>query len=520
MSATIDTALFEQYFKEFKTKVIEISGRTYPITSHFTDETISHRDMLKYGVDTTMKILNEDDVNTKHAHDILFFITSKNESHGFCKMLSSLLHQKHKIKYDGQDDIFCVEVYAGMNPVRQNLAQDKDLYKEDSNYTRKIVVATNVAESSLTIDGIRYVIDSGLELSTHFDPVYRAKILDIKQISYAQAKQRMGRGGRTEPGICYHMYTKKDMEHMDPYPEPDIRTHDLSAESLRLLNTPRINNIKELLAAFVQFIEPPRDNYIKCGINILAQLDAVYDGMVTPLGKMMNTMGGNNPMASIAIIYATIYNCLDEVVTLMSITDAIHENINAIFIIPRREDPEYKEKFKKFDKVREKFKHKYGDHHSLLNIYNKYIEKYNNDPDTINVWCENNFLKSIILSKVKKYATRKLHNLKRIIDNKTIALETDINPNVNILDMELDDRILISLIHGYRINDATLKMNNFYKTRYSGNLVNIRLSRFSFLTLRKKLPKYVFFNELVISRGRPGLNIVSIVPNKIIDLLN
>ena len=214
MSATINADLFESYFSKFSFKKIDISGeRTYPIQSIFLKSPVRYQEALDEGFKILVTTIHNDDVSKTGAHDILFFVTSSSEAFEMCRKLQEELGKKN-IKLTQNDNVFCVEVFAGMNPDNQKLAQDRDLYKTKGNYGRKVVIATNVAESSLTIDGIKFVIDSGFELKSSYDPDHRARRLDRKLITNAQAKQRMGRAGRTEPGVCYHLYTKNDFDNL------------------------------------------------------------------------------------------------------------------------------------------------------------------------------------------------------------------------------------------------------------------------------------------------------------------
>jgi pre-mRNA-splicing factor ATP-dependent RNA helicase DHX15/PRP43 len=289
MSATINADIFSSYFSSFKFKEINIGGRTnYPITSIFLNESLPYNDLINKGFEILIKILKEDDLSKEGAHDILFFVNSSNEAFQLCKRLDEYLSTKGIDHITKDGNVFCVEVFSGMDPQRQNLAQDKVLYRQDGKYSRKVVISTNVAESSLTIDGIKYVIDSGYELSGSYDPIKRAKVLDRQMITHAQAKQRMGRSGRTEEGICYHLYTKEDFEkNMKRYPEPDIRVSDISGECLRLLNLEKIQDVEVLINIFTNFIEPPREDYITSAIQSLTDIGAIKNNKITEIGKLM-----------------------------------------------------------------------------------------------------------------------------------------------------------------------------------------------------------------------------------------
>ncbi len=418
-----------------------------------------------------------------------------------------------------------------MDSKKQTLAQHRDQFKEEGNFIRKLVVATNVAESSLTIDGIKYVIDSGYELSSSYDPNKRAKKLDRQMISNAQAKQRMGRAGRTEPGICYHFYTKNDFENeMKKFPQPDIRVSDLSGPSLKLMSLDAITDVKHLLKIYSEFIEPPMENYIRTGINQLVQLGAIELNGITKLGKLMANIN-LDPMPALFVIMGKIYNCAYELINLVAMLDAIKMNMNSLFTSPKyllkgkeNDKQKYNKMLKqledKFNKEKSKFKHKYGDHISLINLFDTFNEMYEKNADNWQnqkEWANKRFIKLGALIKAKKYSQKLRRSLWRNIPKDFNASDIDIDFNPQILKMPVEDRVMICLLIGYQLNKAVKKNKNSYKTKYEHN---IQIDKNSFLQLNKTLPTNVIYSELFISMGRSELNIVSRIPSTLLDMLD
>lgn len=222
-----------------------------------------------------------------------------------------------------------------MNQEKQSLAQDKELYKKSNTYNRKVVMATNVAESSLTIDGLRYVIDTGYELSGTYDAENHARKLERELITQAQAKQRMGRAGRTEPGICYHLYSKDTFENrMEKFPKPDIQTSDITTECLKLISNDKINTTDKLTQTLSNFIEPPKELYLRSAIDTLMQLGAIENNVITKLGQLINNIPADNIFASLAIIYGKIYNCGFEVMKILSLIEVSKGNISDLYNLP------------------------------------------------------------------------------------------------------------------------------------------------------------------------------------------
>lgn len=448
MSATIDTSLFVNYFKESKVGELYLSGvKNYDITSFFLLNSIKYNEALNEGFKILMKILK-----TSREGDIIFFITSKVDT--MCDKLT-------------RRDIFCVEVYSGMAPDIQLLAQDKNKYKIDTSFVRKVVFATNVAESSLTIDGIEYVIDTGYEFKSIYDPIYHANRLNKQLISQAQAKQRMGRTGRTSPGVCYHLYTKNDFEHiMSKFPEPEIRTSDITYECLKLLKS---IDFKDLQMTLNNFIESPKELYINDAITNLLQLNVIYNNKISSLGKAVLKLDAESINDGIAIIYAKIHNVHEEVCKIISVCNVIKNNINTLF--QNKEDR---------DNIDRNI---HSDHLTLLNLYGYRLDAHN------------------IFERLIKKITKINVN------------ELEINKYENISSLDKNDKIIACLAIGYKLNTA-VRVNDFYRTHYSKDL-KIGIGRSSFVISR---PKHVIFNELFIS-GAANLNIVSEISSKIIDIL-
>jgi pre-mRNA-splicing factor ATP-dependent RNA helicase DHX15/PRP43 len=149
--------------------------------------------------------------------DILFFVCSVSE----CDMLAEELGKKYQ-------DCFTMGLYSNFNSELEKYISNPEKFKElNPKFKRRLFISTNVAESSLTIDGIVYVIDSGLEINVSFKPETSINFMEKKFITQAQMIQRKGRAGRTKPGICFHLYTPKIQESCNKFPIPEIRSIDL-----------------------------------------------------------------------------------------------------------------------------------------------------------------------------------------------------------------------------------------------------------------------------------------------------
>lgn len=485
MSATVNSEIFSQYFVDYKFKEVNIGGKTnYPIESVFLDNSVEYDNAINKGFDILLKLLN----NHEDNKDILFFVTSRNEAFDLCKKLD--LHHKNNKQYD-KHNVYCVEVFSGMDSNKEKLAVEKS----EPN-SRKVVFATNVAESSITIEGVKYVIDSGRELKSYYDPVRRANILEKQLITHAQAKQRMGRSGRTEPGVCYHLYTKEQFDKsMGRFPEPDIRVSDISGDCLRLLNLDRVNSVENLLQVLTHLIEPPREIYIRDALSTLIKLECIDDNKISEIGKVVSKLNPN-PMIGLTLMYSKVYNCSFETVNIISVLDACKNNLSELFTInsakkhARYDKDKLKQLDEKFKKEQKKYRDKSGDHISLLNIYTKFNEKSNPNSN------KNSFIKTGTLYKAKSYA-RKLY-----IDLKKYDVPSTVQPLDSVLQLDVNNRILYCFSLGFKTNSSNLSKSK------------IRPDKMSFINLNKNVNS-IFYTELFIMEGKASFNIVSKLPKNI-----
>ena len=523
MSATVDVDIFRDYFKDFKFKSVELeSERLFPIESVFVPKTLDYDNTIKECFKTLIHILETDDPTKPNAHDIIIFVTSSNDGFKLCKQLHNHLEneKKDKCKVTCKGDVYCVEVYSGMDPAKEELAQNKILYKTKGNYNRKVVIGTNVMESSLTIDGVKYVIDTGYEFSSSFDPVNSARKLDRQLISQAQAKQRMGRAGRTEPGKCYHLYSEQDFNHkMLKFPEPDIQSSDITIECLQLLSNNLTSTTDRLMSVLTNFISSPKENFIRYALDVLLKIDAIKNDKLTPLGTILINIPDNNIFMSVAILFGKIYDCSRELLKIAALIDVSKANVNELFNTPNYRDnsKEGIAKVKRFEKVRKDLANKNGDHLTLLYIYEQYVQ-IKKDPKQLDAWCRSNFLKKNLLEKAaKQYKTNK-HQLQVLIPDPT-KLDLDIKLFSEVNDMQLEDRVLFSLLAGLRLHTAVNKKGTEFYRASASNLDKIKLHKFSFLSLNKTKPHNVMYHELFISMGRSELSIVSAIPDNIIKIV-
>lgn len=272
-SATIDLERFSKHFND--APIIEVSGRTYPVETWYrplTSEQDEEGNRVEDDLTVDQAILATLDEIAAHERslgkgpgDVLVFLPGEREIRDAAEMLRKAQLRHTEI----------LPLYARLSP-----AEQQKIFQ--SHPGRRVVLATNVAETSLTVPGIRYVIDSGTARISRYS--YRAKVqrLPIEAVSQASANQRKGRCGRVEPGICVRLYSEEDFNGRPAFTDPEILRTNLAAVILQMLHL-RLGEID----AF-PFIEPPDGKAISDGFNLLQELSAVNrENQLTPLGRQL-----------------------------------------------------------------------------------------------------------------------------------------------------------------------------------------------------------------------------------------
>lgn len=528
MSATIDGSLFEKYYRDFKFAIFNLEGeRIFPIESIFTHHRITDQEYMNEGYKIIKKIVDGDNIDLPGSHDILFFVPSVGDTKRICDMVTN-----------DKLDLFCIEVYAGIRHEQQFLAQDKTKYIEKSGKHRKLVMATNVAESSITIDGIKFVIDSGFEYFSSYDPKLRARKLDKQLITVAQVKQRMGRAGRTESGICYHLYTKQmfDLE-MYKYPEPAIRTSNIGDECLRMLNMEAIGNMKELEKILSQFIEPPKKEYIESINQQFNELKIIdKSGNITELGKASANIG-MEPNIGITLIFGYAYKCYHEVLSIFVMLELCNNKLMEVFREPSKyAKPEIR---REFTKAVEHFKSSTGDHISLLKIFSDYVKKYdeekndaaasdstsakdtpapetkdstpepemNRENDNLSQWCHKYFLNRELLRKAFQRYNSTKYKIKDILRNLDMA-KMNLQIDDALMNEPIGTRVMKALTDGLS-NQIAVRENNPTDYNVHHNHASLGIDKFSYLHKINRLPKRIVYSEIFSTGGKNTLNINS-----------
>lgn len=287
MSATINENIFRAYYRDFAYDYLFLSGTpNYPIESIYLEAplNIKSNQYLEEGQNVILNIVKKIISGDKKfpEGDILFFVCTISE----CEKMTLKIAELVK-------DAFVMALYSGFDSELEPYISNPEKYKElNYNYKRRIFVSTNVAESSLTIDGIGYVVDSGLQMGVRYDPIKKCNIMEKTIITKAQISQRKGRAGRTKAGTCYHLYTPEQEINAKEFPNPEILREDMKNVCLGLMKLGcQINKkdftLEETIKMFTDFIEPPLEPFITDGFDYALNNGLIVDNLLSKKGRLI-----------------------------------------------------------------------------------------------------------------------------------------------------------------------------------------------------------------------------------------
>lgn len=297
MSATLEVDKFRNYF--CNCPVLSIPGRQYPVKviHSLEDQTTDYESSA---IDLVLDIHC-----SQPPGDILVFLTGQIEIERACKALHRAICSLNK---QSCGDLLILPLFASLPPDIQS-----QVFAPPPTGARRCIFATNIAETSVTIDGIVYVIDSGVFKQKEYDPETGIDSLKVRSISKVQATQRAGRAGRTRPGICYRLYTHDTFDSMISTASPEINRTCLSGAVLYLKSLPVEINILEF-----DFIDKPEREGLEDALRQLYILDAIdRKGVITELGRSMARLP-LDPCLARAVLAARTLDCIEDVVTVVS----------------------------------------------------------------------------------------------------------------------------------------------------------------------------------------------------------
>jgi pre-mRNA-splicing factor ATP-dependent RNA helicase DHX38/PRP16 len=362
-SATLSADTFSNYFGGVP--VFRIPGRTFPVEAYFSKSV--QEDYVMAAVKQALQI----HFNSPPG-DILIFMTGQEDIEGTCTVLAEKME-----KLGGESPPLLVL------PMYSQLPADLQakIFETAQKGVRKCIVSTNVAETSLTVDGIRYVIDAGFCKLKVYNPKIGMDSLLVTPISKANANQRSGRAGRTGPGYCFRLYT--DRQFRDELMEsavPEIQRTNLSNVVL-LLKSLGVKNLLEF-----DFMDPPPQENIMNSLYQLWILGALDNtGDLTPMGRRMGDFPLDPPLSKMLLFAHQHGGCSTEVLIVVSML-----SVPSVFFRP-------KDRAEESDAAREKFFVPESDHLTLLNVYQR-AKQYKFDAE----WCTRHFIHSKGIRKARE----------------------------------------------------------------------------------------------------------------------
>ncbi|MBW2163224.1 MAG: ATP-dependent RNA helicase HrpA [Deltaproteobacteria bacterium] len=469
-SATMDTAHFCQAFG--KAPVIEIAGRGYPVEIQYKPiEQDEESDIT-----TVEKVIFAiEEIKRKDPFgDILVFLPTERE----------ILETVKILKARCQDDALVLPMYG-----RLAASDQKRIFRPAP--VQKIVVATNVAETSITVPGIMYVVDSGLARIARYNIRSRTKALPIVPISRASADQRAGRAGRVHAGVCIRLYSEEDYEDRPEYILPEIRRSNLAEVILRLYSM-KLGPVDKF-----PFVDAPSPQAIKEGFTTLRELRALNAaGRLTRTGRIMARLP-LDPRISRMIIEARHENALKEVIIIAS----------AMSIQDPRERPADKES--QADQAHSSFRDHSSDLLTFIRMWNAYHKelKAGRSRNQIRKYCRENFL-----SYNRMQEWKDIHD--QIMDILQEAEEFPLNHQITkSLNHQINMSIHCSVLSGF-LGQIALKQEGSRYLAARGREVFL----FPGSSLYKKGPKWIVATELVRT-SRLFARTVAVVEPKWIEKL-
>lgn len=428
-SATMDAQKFQKYFDD--APIFNIPGRRYPVDIHYTSQ--PEANYLSAAITTVFQIHI---AQGRQPGDILVFLTGQEEIEA---AEQNLQETARKLGSKIPELIIC--------PIYANLPSDLQakIFEPTPPGARKVVLATNIAETSLTIDGIVYVIDPGYVKENVFNPRTGMESLVVTPCSRASAGQRAGRAGRVGPGKCFRLYTKWAYHNeLEDNTTPEIQRTKLTGVVL-LLKSLGINDLYNF-----DLMDPPEADTLIRALEQLYALGALNDkGDLTKTGRQMAEFP-TDPTLAKAILAADKQGCVEEVLSII----AMLGEASALFFRP-------KDKKIHADSARARFTvREGGDHVTLLNIWNQWV-----DSDFSLVWTKENFLQQRSLTRARDVRDQLLRLCDRVEVTPSSCGATNLQP------------IQKSLTAGFFPNAARLQRGgDSYRTAKTGQIVYLHPS--------------------------------------------
>ncbi|KAJ6455674.1 P-loop containing nucleoside triphosphate hydrolase protein [Mycena sanguinolenta] len=470
MSATLDAVKFQKYFSVRSNEsapLFKVPGRTFPVEVFYTQE--PEPDYVEAAIRTVLMIHRAEDPG-----DVLLFLTGEEEIEDACRKIKLEADDLINQEPDSVGPLSCIPLYSSLPPQQQQRIFDPAPPARTTGGPpgRKVIVSTNIAETSLTIDGIVYVVDPGFSKQNVYNPRIRVESLLVSPISKASAQQRAGRAGRTRPGKTFRLYTEKDfMNELEEQTHPEILRSNLSNVVLELVKL----GIKDLVR--FDYVDAPAPETLMRALELLNYLTALDDeGNLTQLGAIMAEFP-LDPQMSKMLIVSPEFRCSNEMLTITAML-----SVPNVWLRPNNQR-------KEADAAKAMLTVPDGDHLTLLNVYNEYV----NNRDDKN-WAWAHYLSARALAQADNVRKQ----LERTMERFEVELVSMSDPT------KLYQSVRQALVCGFFMQVA-------HKEGEKGNYLTVKDNQVVGLHPSCGLdtqPEWVMFNEFVLTT-RPYIRTVT-----------
>ncbi|XP_007606128.1 probable ATP-dependent RNA helicase DHX35 isoform X2 [Cricetulus griseus] len=452
-SATLDAEKFRDFFNQNETSdpardtcvTLTVEGRTFPVDIFYLQSPVP--DYIKATVDTVVKIHQ-----TEGDGDILAFLTGQEEVE---TVVSMLIEQARALARTGmKKHLRVLPMYAGLPSFEQ-----MKVFERVSHSVRKVIVATNVAETSITISGIVYVIDCGFMKLRAYNPRTAIECLVVVPVSQASANQRAGRGGRNRSGKCYRLYTEDAFDQLPQSTVPEMQRSNLAPVILQL-KALGIDNVLRF-----HFMSPPPAQSMVQALELLYALGGLDKDcrLTEPLGMRIAEFP-LNPMFAKMLLESGNFGCSQEVLSIAAMMQ-----IQNVFVFPSNQKSQA-------TRVHRKFAVEEGDHLTMLNVYEAFI-KHNKSSQ----WCQEHFLnyKGLVRAATVREQLKKL-----LVKFQVPKMSSEGDP----------DPVLRCIVSGFFANAARFHSSGAYRTIRDDHELHIHPAS---VLYAEKPPRWVIYNEVI-----------------------
>ncbi|KAJ4703593.1 putative ATP-dependent RNA helicase [Melia azedarach] len=481
-SATIEAKSMSAFFQARKVRrgleggdfvprlepaILSVEGRGFNVQIHYVEEPVS--DYVQTAVSTVLLIHDKEPLG-----DILVFLTGQDDIDAAVQFLTEEARTNRK----NSSGLIILPLYSGLSRAEQEL-----IFSPTPRGKRKVVISTNIAETSLTLEGIVYVVDSGFSKQRFYNPISDIENLIVAPISKASARQRAGRAGRVRPGKCYRLYTEEYfINEMSAEGIPEIQRSNLVSCVIQL-KALGIDNI----LGFDWPASPPPEAMIRA-LEVLYSLGVVDDDakLTSPTGFQVAEIP-LEPMISKMILSSNELGCSEEIITIAAVL-----SIQSIWISARGAQ-------KELDEAKLRFAAAEGDHVTFLNVYKGFLQSGKSSR-----WCHKNFVNYHAMKK----AIETRDQLKRIVQRIGIVLKS-CDSDVQV--------VRKAVTAGFFANACHLEpysQSGMYKTVRGSQEVYIHPSSVLF----RVNPKWVVYHSVVSTDRQYMRNVISIDPSWLLEV--